>query len=214
MTSSFWLELFGYAASVLVVISLMMSSIVRLRVLNLIGATAFAIYGALIGAWPVAIVNGTIACINIFYLWRFSRTRDFFRLLEVRRGSTYLADFVAFYAAEIRRFVPGFRHDPDAERLAVFVLRDMVPAGVLVGDQEGGTLRVALDFVIPGYRDFRIGRYLFAERADFFRERGIERVESDAGTPVHARYLERMGFRRVPGSDRYVRAVGAGETDG
>jgi GNAT superfamily N-acetyltransferase len=208
MPSSFWLELLGYVASVLVAVSLMMSSILRLRVLNLIGSTTFALYGALIGAVPVAAVNAFIACINIYYLWKFSRTSSFFRLLEVRRGSTYLSDFVEFYAAEIRRYIPGFTHVPDSNRLAVFVLRDMVPAGVLIGDQRGSTLRVALDFVIPGYRDFRIGPYLFSERADFFRDRGISRVESEAGTKEHARYLERMGFELEPGSGLYARDIG------
>jgi|ERR1051325_4597590 hypothetical protein len=50
-------ELIGYVASVLVAISLTMTSILRLRIINLTGSACFTLYGLLIGAYPVAIVN-------------------------------------------------------------------------------------------------------------------------------------------------------------
>ena len=52
-----WIEWIGYAGSALVAVSLMMSAIVRLRLLNLAGALIFALYGALVGAMPVLLVN-------------------------------------------------------------------------------------------------------------------------------------------------------------
>jgi hypothetical protein len=234
MISTFWLELLGYVASVLVAVSLMMSSILRLRIMNLVGSLTFGVYGVLIGAVPVAAVNFFIAAVNVFYLLRFSRTKSFFTLLEVSRASVYLDHFLGFYEAEIGRYVPGFRRAgwagaagergaeaaalvsadagggaaEEGASLTLFVLRDVVPAGVLIGQQRGATLSIVLDFVIPGYRDFQIGRYLFAERADFFRARGIERVESEAGTRAHADYLRRMGFTEQPGSGVYALTVG------
>jgi hypothetical protein len=66
-------ELTGYAASVLVAASLMMSNIVRLRVLNMLGALTFVVYGALIEAWPVAFMNTFIVGINIWYLVQMRR---------------------------------------------------------------------------------------------------------------------------------------------
>ncbi len=58
-------EIIGYIASALVAISLMMSSILKLRVINLIGAAFFTVYGLLIGAYPVAVVNFIIVLIDI-----------------------------------------------------------------------------------------------------------------------------------------------------
>ena len=43
-----WIEWLGYAASALVLISLSMSSIARLRWFNLAGASCFTVYGVLI----------------------------------------------------------------------------------------------------------------------------------------------------------------------
>ena len=192
------LELLGYVASALVAVSLMMSSILRLRLINLLGSAAFTAYGFLIGAYPVAVVNLFIVFINLYYLRGMLRTREYFRLLEVRPDSEYLRCFLDFHAAQIRRFLPGFSYTPSERELVLFVLRDMVPAGLLVGEVRGSALRVELDFVIPQYRDFKVGRYLFTEEAEFFRARGINEVLSEPGTREHQEYLRKMGFAPAP----------------
>ena len=201
-------EVIGYVASALVAVSLMMSSILRLRLINLVGSAAFALYGLLIQAYPVAAMNGFIVLINLFYLYRMLRTREYFRLLSVEPDSQYLRQFLTFYDREIRRFLPHFAYTPAADDVAVFVLRDMVPAGLFIGRREGDTLCVTLDFVIPQYRDFKIGRYLFSEEREFFRTRGFREIESEPGNREHAAYLRRMGF--APGAaadDRYRLSV-------
>lgn len=202
-------EVIGYVASALVAVSLMMSSILRLRLINLVGSAVFAVYGLLIQAYPVAAMNGFIVLINLFYLYRMLRTREYFRLLSVEPNSQYLRQFLHYYEREIHRFLPGFAYTPAADNLTVFVLRDMVPAGLFIGRREaGGTLCVTLDFVIPQYRDFKIGRYLFQEEREFFRSRGFREIESEPGNREHAAYLRRMGF--APGAaadDRYRLSV-------
>ena len=62
------LQWVGYAASAVIAISLAISSIVKFRWLNLVGALVFSIYGFLIGAIPVGILNGIIAIVDIYYL--------------------------------------------------------------------------------------------------------------------------------------------------
>jgi GNAT superfamily N-acetyltransferase len=202
------LEILGYVASVLVAVSLMMSSILRLRVINLVGSLAFTVYGVLIHAYPVAAVNAFIVLINLWYLRRMLGTREYFRLLRVEPGSEYLRYFIAFYEKEIRRFLPGFSHAPGESQLSVFVLRDLVPAGLLLGEvEEGSRLCVTLDFVIPQYRDFKIGRYLYAEQREFFRARGITEIVSEPGTAEHQGYLRKMGFAPTDPADPAARWV-------
>lgn len=212
MDGQWILEAVGYLASGLVAVSLMMSSILRLRLINLLGSGAFAVYGFLIHAYPVAAVNGFIVLINLYYLRQMLRTREYFRLLEIRADSEYLHAFLHFYAREIRRFLPDFAAPRGGHPLTLFILRDMVPAGLLIGEvEEGDRLRVELDFVIPAYRDFKIGRYLFAEQAEFFRARGIREIVSEGGSPEHQAYLRRMGFSPAGpegGSGPYRLALG------
>jgi hypothetical protein len=61
-------EMLGYLASVFVAVSLTMRSLTKLRVINLIGALLFTVYGLIISAYPVAVVNGFIVLVNIYYL--------------------------------------------------------------------------------------------------------------------------------------------------
>ena len=48
-------ELIGYLASALIVVSLAMRSVVRLRTISLVGSVTFVVYGLLIGSWPVVV---------------------------------------------------------------------------------------------------------------------------------------------------------------
>jgi hypothetical protein len=200
------LQLLGYGASVLIATSLLMRSIVRLRILNLAGAATFSLYGFLIGATPVAVLNMMTATINIVQLIRLQRRREIFRVLEIRPNAPYLQYFLDFQAADIRRFFPSFHYDvqkADGSGLALFVLRDLVPAGVVLGRLHDGILEVQLDYVIPQYRDMKVGRFLFRDEADFFRRLGVREIVSPADTEVHSKYLRRLGFERGPEGQMY-----------
>lgn len=202
--SSFY-ELIGYLGSVLVAISLTMRSVFRLRIINLIGALIFVAYGFLIHAAPVVLLNSLIVGVNVFYLVQMSNQKDYFKLMEVNYDSRYLKNFIDFYQKEIRVFFPSYLFKPQPDQLALFVLRNMVPAGLVIVRPMGEDADVFLDFVIPGYRDFRAGKFLFEESALYFQQKGIKRLVSDAGNPRHESYLKRMGFQLENG--KYYRAV-------
>ena len=202
-------EIIGFIGSALIVTSLMMSAIVKLRVINMIGAGTFSLYGILIGSVPVAAMNGFIVLINIYYLSRMLGVTEYFTLLSVKNDSRYLSYFLDFYSKEINKYQPDFTFAPDRSNLCVFVLRDMIPAGILIGRlANDGTLEVDLDFVIPNYRDFKIGKYLFRDRKEFFRKEGVNKVIARSETKSHTRYLTRLGFESVaPGDNRYQLAL-------
>ena len=203
MSREHLLEAFGYFASVVVAVSLMMRSIVRLRWINLAGSVCFTIYGLLIGAYPVAALNLAIVAINVYFIAKMRRARESFSVVEMAPDSTYLKEFLGFYDTEIRRFQPSFAPPTGLHHHALVVLRDLVPAGVLILQPNAeGTAEVELDFVTPAYRDFKVGEYLFHRRHDLFRGLGIRRLETNAGSPAHAAYLARMGFTTEAGRHR------------
>lgn len=70
-----WIEYVGYAASVLIGISMFMKNILKLRFINLIGCILFSVYGFIIKAYPVAIVNLVIAFTNIYYLYKLTKDK-------------------------------------------------------------------------------------------------------------------------------------------
>lgn len=70
MISADFIEYIGYGASIFIVISLMMTSIVKLRVINSIGCFLFVVYGIYVSAYPVVISNAIIIVINIYNLYK------------------------------------------------------------------------------------------------------------------------------------------------
>ena len=199
-------ELIGYLGSILVAISLMMKSLLRLRVINLVGALFFTLYGLLLGAYPVAFLNGIIVCIDLYYLFQMWRQKDFFTFLEVSPQGKYLKAFVEFHRDDILEIIPTYRHTTDDDLLCFFILRNMMPAGLFIARVRDEEAQIQLDYVIPNYRDFKVGRFIFEENAAFFRERGIRRFISDGGSPIHRKYLDKMEF--VHRGNMYVHEIG------
>lgn len=62
------LEIFGYIGTALVITSMMMKSINKLRMFNISGAIISAIYSAIIQAWPVVLLNVALTVINVYQL--------------------------------------------------------------------------------------------------------------------------------------------------
>lgn len=189
------LEWFAYVASVVLALSLTMSSIVKLRWYNLLGAAAFSLYGFLIHAYPVGILNGFIACADIYYLVQIYATKERLQLITVPAGSEYLQCFFKEYRAEIVKYFPRFDFQANGERLSFYVLRNLVPACVFIGTpRPDGVLEVDLDFVVPAYRDFKPGEFLFIQNREQFLKRGFRRLLARSHDGQHDAYLRRMGF--------------------
>ncbi|MEM9953662.1 MAG: GNAT family N-acetyltransferase [Chloroflexota bacterium] len=191
-------EVIGYVASALVAISLLMTSILRLRIINIIGAVIFVVYALLIGSYPVAVVNFVIVLINLYQLNKLFRLEDEFRLLDNDTNSSYLQQFVDFHRDEIEKFYPQFFNTAlDDNHFVVFVLRNMLPVGLFIASKPiDGRAVVKLDYVIPNYRDFKVGQYLYRQKADVFKSEGIRELISYSGNDAHEKYLQRMGFSR------------------
>jgi hypothetical protein len=188
-------EIFGYAASALVATALMMTSIIKLRIISLCGATCFVVYGLLIGAYPVAALNSFVILIHLYHLHDAFTAKEYFKLLAIQPQSEYLKFFLNFYDREIKQFLPNFSYTPSETQVTYLILRDLVPAGLFIAEpRDREALMIKIDFVIPGYRDFKVGEFLFTEKSAIFKEKGARKIYSEPGTPKHESYLRRMGF--------------------
>lgn len=207
MDNELWVEVIGYIASGLIILSITQKSILRLRLLGLAGGLIFLVYAMLIEAYPIAAVNIIASSIHLWRLRKLVRRKgEVFRILPVPPDSRYLLDFLEFYRDEIQgHFQPEFEFAATPDLLTAFVLRDMVPAGLLIGDRRpDGSFEVKLDFVIPQYRDFKIGTYVYSRASTLFGDEAPSVVWATASNKDHAAYLRRMGFSRcVDDADRY-----------
>ena len=58
------LEMLGYSGTALIVISMMMSSVTKLRIVNMSGSVITTIYAAICGTWPIVLLNVSLFVIN------------------------------------------------------------------------------------------------------------------------------------------------------
>jgi len=201
-----WLEWFGYAASLVILISLTMSSIVRLRWVNLVGAIMFSAFGFLIGSIPTGGLNLGIAIIDIYYLVLIYRQRDDVAIVRADPGSELFRHFWSVNEREITRIFGDVDVGPDCE--VFFYLRNNNTAGILVGEQiDDQTFRIDVDYVTPQYRDFQIGQYVIAEANLRNRLPDVRRLVTDPGEANHQSYLRRLGFSYDESEDRYAREL-------
>lgn len=193
-----WLEGLGYLASIIIMTSMLMSSIVKLRWINLLGSFLFTLYGFLIGALPVGFLNGFIVIINLVHLFRMYKRKEYFKLLEIKPNDRYFMNFLVYYKEEIEKLFPSFDPERSEAHISIFILRNMAIAGVFLAreTEKPETLEVILDFVIPEYRDFKLGRFLFYDNKSYFTSRGYRVILATSRTEEHARYLRKMKFVR------------------
>lgn len=188
-----WVEVVGYVASALVVFSLTRSRLLWLRTFGLAGSTVFLVYGLLIGSVPVVLTNLTIIGINVWHLWRITTGREEFSILEVDPGSAYLRRFLEFHRDDIAAAQPDFSGVREGDTV-VMLLRDMVPTVVVIGRVRGTDFRVFLDYAIPRYRDFKLGKWFYDRRSDFFDRLGADTIVTTGLTEIQRRYLKTAHF--------------------
>ena len=65
-----YLEIFGYVGTALVVLSMTMTSVTRLRLLNTLGSAMGAAYALIGGVYPMALMNLCLIGIHLYRLLR------------------------------------------------------------------------------------------------------------------------------------------------
>lgn len=189
-------EIIGYLASAIIAISLLMKSLIRLRILNAVGSLVFVIYGILIKAYPVAVMNAVIVIINIYYLVQMLNRNEYFSIMEVSPDSEYLSHFINFHLDDIRHFFPEFSYKSNKSYLVFFVLRNTISAGLVILDKYDDKGSVLLDYALKDFRDFKIGSFIFDDNANILINHGIKYLEAESVVENHIRYLKQMGFVR------------------
>ena len=190
-----FVQAIGYLASIIIAISMTMSSIVKFRWINLVGASIFSAYGFIFGAYPVGVLNGFIVVVDLFYLKKIYFKKDFFDTIEIRKDNKYLLKFLDFHHKEIQKYFPGFTYKPEMNTLGFFVLRNTAVAGIFLAHEEDkNKLKVGLDYAIPEYRDYKSGKFVYESVLKSLKEKGITEIIAEDKSPKHTKYLLRCGF--------------------
>lgn len=195
-------EMIGYLGSVLVVVAMLMSSVVKLRVINSIGAGIFAVYALLIHSYPTALMNICLVTINIYNLLKLRKKDQHFELINGKTDDSFLHYILEYYSDDIKTFFPEWNEKEHKADAAYIVCCDAVPAGVFLGKiVDDNTMEIMLDYATPTYRDCSVGEYLYSK----LPIKGIQKLVFGSNAGKHGSYLQKMGF--IHENDMYVKKL-------
>jgi len=205
LTSSILVETIGYTASVLILISLIMSSTKKLRWINLFGSITFVVYAIINKTYPVAALNFFTAVANIYYLYKIYTSKSYFKILKFNKENEYIHYFFDYNKADIDKFYHMDKLSITDAVYSFYILRDIMPVGVFIANKHNDTtLEVTFDYVIPSYRDFKAGKYIYGKNKDLFLKNGFTTLISRSENPKHDQYLLKMGFVKDEKNNRFV----------
>lgn len=195
MTSRTIFEIIGYVGSALVLLSFLMSSVLKLRIINSIGSFASLIYGLLVHTYPTVIMNGALLIINIVFIIKMFKSNDarIYHMHETDVKDNFLAYFIENHREDIAHFFKGFEFPSDKYNYAGMVYYKDTVIGIVLGIMnEDKTLDVWLDYTCPEYRDFSAGKHVYKQ----FGDEGLKKIIFKADPSGSIAYLEKMGFSK------------------
>ena len=199
-------ELIGYIGSIVIAVSLTMTSIVKLRWINFIGALVFTIYAIAIGVYPVALLNGYITLIDVYFLIKIYTSNHFFTIQKVRLGDEYLQQFLNFYKTDIAKYFPKFSIIENQNCFVFLAYRNMDVASVFVGRKmDENVMDILLDYAPPKYRDCKTGNYLFNKQNAIFTEIGVTKLYVKAVLKPQINYYQKVGFEKK--GDNFIKLL-------
>ena len=157
MTKEMIIEAVGYLGSFLVLVSFLMTSVIKLRIVNTIGSVIFMIYAIIIHSYPTAVMNFCLVLINLRFLWKSRKTDEQIDLIHAEKDDRLLGYLLEYYDRDIKTCFPGISYDlKEANRIYVVSI-DGKPAGITLGKREGDTMELLLDYSIPARRHPQTG---------------------------------------------------------
>lgn len=188
----YWTEALGYSASLFIIVSLMMSKIWPLRWFNLIGCIAFTLYGLMIHAYPVALLNGIAALANVFHLIKIIRNKSEFTLLKVNTDDPLLLLFAHQHDEKIKKHAPNWNQKclKTSENYLVLQPEHFSVCGLFSYQQHQKEAAITLDFLSDNYASTRFESALYRS------------IASTMKSKVHALFVEKD---TVSDPDKYIR---------
>lgn len=205
MNMQFLLELIGYAGSFLVIVSMLMTSVVKLRIINTIGSVIFCGYALCIHSYPTAAMQVCLIVINIISLHKLYNTKKEYSAVSVGANDGFLAHFLYAFDDDIKKFFPDFVKPADSDKIFLITCGE-VPAGIFIAEAsaaDSNELSVKLDYTTPAYRDCSAGKFLY----NHLKQNGIKKLTAKTKIPSHEKYLRKMGFIPAAQDDSFVKEL-------
>lgn len=141
-----YLEIFGYIGTALVILSMMMTSVIKLRVFNMCGALISLIYAVCVNTWPVAVLNACLLCINLVQTVRQLKKRQEVTVITLNKNDATANHLFGVWQKDVQKQHPAFNLE-ETQKEGIHIL--------YIGEEAIGFFANASDtlYLTPVYRN-------------------------------------------------------------
>lgn len=186
-----YLEIFGYIGTALVIVSMMMTSLVKLRIINMCGGLISLIYAVCVHTWPIVVLNVCLISINFVQTVRQIRGKEAVTLLSVKGDDPIAAHLLGIWKKDFEKYHPNlnFQAMKEEEIHILYVGEEAV--GVLAGSRNQDLFNIRVFYMIPSRRTTAMGECVF----NVLHQQGVCTLTScEFYNKPSYRYLHRLGF--------------------
>lgn len=189
-----WQEWIGYLASVLVALSLLMSSVKRLRWINMLGSFVFAIYGLAIMSVPVLLMNTFLVFVNLWFLIKLKQSKNTLIHLKYEDWADALVrKFMCKNHKALKVHFPNFDYLKSESQLFM-IYSGFEIAGFISGLVRNNLLNIEAVYIAPKYKDFNFPEKLLLENKLALRTFDAQNFRFNQTEECTLKYLKQYGF--------------------
>lgn len=187
-----YVEIFGYIGTVFVIVSMMMTSLVRLRAINICGGMISLLYSCYYGAWAMVVMNACLITINIVQIIIALRGRGSYHYCSVGFDEAAVSVFMSTHASDIGRYSPALESLVYSGAQVNMIYSTGEAAGIVVTEQDGDQLRLLGEYTVPKHRSVATGRFLL----ESLKGQGAGEVFATPVSEKQEKHLLKLGFEK------------------
>ena len=142
------LEIFGYVGTVLIIISMLMTSLTKLRIINMCGAVISTIYSIIVGAWPIVVMNVCLLCINMMHVVKSFAQKKSLTDVKLNCSEPSLEHFFKLYGEGIKKDFPEYDFNIKGEDEAHLIYLKNKIVAFFAGKTEAEALVTDVAFIL------------------------------------------------------------------
>ena len=190
-----YVEIFGYIGTALVILSMTMTSMVRLRVINICGGIISLFYSLYYGAWAMVVMNACLISINIVQIILALRHKATYSYHGVSSEEAAVSVFLSENRKEIDKYAPSLSSLVYSGAQVNMIYSSGEAVGIVVSEREKDNITLLADYVVQKNRNAATGNFLLSA----LKEQGALCLKASAGSKAHEKYLLKLGFQTKEG---------------
>ncbi|HBM15499.1 MAG TPA: hypothetical protein DD381_04030 [Lentisphaeria bacterium] len=191
-----YVEIIGWAASLLLLLSFFMKNMSNFRWYNLAGSFLYVIYGFLNFSMPVIVFNLACCILNLYSLHYLYNINEAFSVCKVDKNEPLFNYFLNHYKNDISKLFTDFSDSQiTSDSTSFLVLKNHQPIGVFILENNSeNELSVILDYVAPSARNSKAGLFIHNIVLKELSRNKVQIVVSKIFNASHKVYLEKIGY--------------------